>query len=307
VGSGRPPLRLDDLVFALRAGRQRGRVFCSIDALPEKMAALQKYLAENSYAAKAAVANARYRRMAEVLGMQDVSVGGVPADSHFARTFVEADYRMKLIAMALEPSPVRGLRSHLSMIKPEGNSIQRWWLTPLYDAIVTNDDRTAFQLVGQRVQMLAQEEIADQAGNRHKAASTRQSTQEYAKHFTDKYPELADASPVFGELQSLFDLLIVSALLQKEEIPPKVGWEMNVFLDESRTAFPRGHVPRQVPSVANSRRATHGLILGLVGGGVQINPRNVLDAMEIKVDAEGRLVSAQGKALRDEKPKWWWD
>ncbi|MEX2286205.1 MAG: DUF1598 domain-containing protein [Planctomycetaceae bacterium] len=314
VGTGRPPLRLDDLVFAMRAGRGGTRVFCSIDALPENMTALRQYLAENSFGASASVASARYNKMAQVLGMQNVRVGGVPADSHFARVFVEADYRMKLISMALEPAPVRGFRTHLSMLKPEGNSIQRWWLAPLYDDFVATEDGNAYELAGQRVQMMAQEEIADQGGNRRKAASTRLSTREYAKHFTDKFPEIADNSPVFAELQNLFDLLIVAALLQKESIPKKVGWEMGVFLDESRTAFPRGHVPRQVPTVANARRANRNVILGLVGGGVGITPRQVLESTEIKVDTERRLAGDRDNAARagagadaSKRQQWWWD
>ncbi len=309
VGTGRPPLRLDDLVFAMRAGRGGERVFCSIDALPENMAALRQYLAENSYGASASVASARYNKMAQVLGMQNVRVGGVPADSHFARTFVEADYRMKLISMALEPAPIRGFRTHLSMLKPEGNSIQRWWLAPLYDDFVTTEDGNAYELAGQRVQMMAQEEIADQGGNRHQAGSTRLSTREYAKQFTDKFPEIADNSPVFAELQNLFDLLIVAALLQKETLPKKVGWEMNVFLDESRTAFPRGHVPRQVASVANARRANRGMIIGLVGGGVGITPRQTLESIEMKVDTARRLAIDRDKAARADsaKKRWWWD
>ena len=45
-------------------------------------------------------------------------VNGVPADSHFARVLVAADYRMKRLAMNFDPSPVNGLPSYLHMIKP---------------------------------------------------------------------------------------------------------------------------------------------------------------------------------------------
>jgi len=310
VSSGRATLRLDDLVTALRASRGGESVGCSIDSVAENMAALQRYLAKNSFPASPNVATARYGEMAKVLGMQTVKVWGISPESHFSQTLVEADYRMKRIAIALEPSGVRGMQSHLAMLAPQGNSIQRWWLAPLYNAIVTTPDRNAYQIDGQRVQMLSQEEVTDAAGNRSDAAFTRLSTQQYAQHFTAKFPELADASPVFAELQNLFDLLVVSALLTKEQLPSKVGWEMSVFLDEERTAFPKFNVPKQVASVANHRRATSGFIMGLVSGGVMIRPRETVNAIEFKPDTKQSLNNTHRKSLPEtgsEKRRWWWD
>ena len=45
-------------------------------------------------------------------GLDEVSeITGVPADSHFARVMVAADYLMKRLAMGLEPSPTAAMRS----------------------------------------------------------------------------------------------------------------------------------------------------------------------------------------------------
>lgn len=310
VSTGRPPLRLDDVAIAFRAASHGKRVRCSIDPVPERLADLKQYIAANSDAGSAARAKSRYHEMAAVLGLAKVSLDGVADDSHFAQTLVEADYRMKRIGMALEPSGVKGIRSHLSMLQPEGNTMQRWWLAPLYDAIVTSEDRLAFELLGQRVQLLAQEEVSDGAGNRRSAGGTRLSTEKYAQQFTENYSELADKNPVFAELQNLFDLLVVATMLRKEGISDRVGWKAETFLDDSRFSYPRHAVPRQVPSVANSKRANRSMIVGLVGGGVMMTPSKLVESLEFRVETERQLDEKRGAAAGDKTAaadKWWWD
>src|SRR5262249_10522753 len=153
--------RLDDLMVALRILERGGRLGCSIDPRPENMAKFNEYVRRNSSPTSVEGAQARYPQMANALGMQDVRTWGVPAESHYAKTLVEADYRMKLISLGLEATAVKSLHSHLSTIPPGGNSSQRWWFTPLYDAFVKSDDGLAYQLSGPRAQLVAQEEVID--------------------------------------------------------------------------------------------------------------------------------------------------
>lgn len=113
IASGRPPMQLDDLVIALRAASQGVRsIGCSIDPTPDNMAALQNYIRQNSFPVSTARAQQRFRAMGQVLGMQEVSVHGVPENSHFALALVEADFRMKRISLGVEPSGLREVRSH---------------------------------------------------------------------------------------------------------------------------------------------------------------------------------------------------
>src|SRR5579871_3339208 len=128
------------------------------------------------------------------------------------------------------------------MIPPGGNSAQRWWFTPLYDAFVKSEDGLAFQLTGQRTQLVAQEEMVDGGGGRMDAPATRSTTHKWAKHFTDKFPELAAVSPVFADLQNLIDLAVVAALLKKEQFAQKVGWTKSLFLDEQRATLAKWNV-----------------------------------------------------------------
>ncbi|MCH8830047.1 MAG: DUF1598 domain-containing protein [Planctomycetes bacterium] len=311
VTTGRPPLRLDHLMLALRAVARGDTIGCSIDPVDKNVVALNNYLRRNSRPASAAVARSRYPVMAKILGRNTVRIWGVPDNSHFAQMMVEADIRMKRMSMGLDHPGVRGFRSYLSMLRPQGNSMQRWWFTPLYDAFYTTKDGNAFQFAGQRAQLMSQEEVGDAAGGRSDAAFTRRSTKRYAKLFTEKFPQLAEKVPVFAELQNLIDLSILAALLQKKNIPQKIGWKMSLFLDEKRATIVKGFAPKQVPSIFSYRKARRGMIIGLIGGGVEINPMKTINSIEFKIAVRGQLpetlLQAKPPQKRPEKHPWWWD
>jgi hypothetical protein len=310
VDTGRPPIRLEDLMVALRAADRGRDLGCSIDPVPEDLAALVRFVNANSGPTTPARAQARFRKHAEILGMQNVRVWGVPPDSHFAFALVEADYRMKLVSLELERVPVRGFRSHLSMLTPSGNTMQRWWFTPLYDELLQNEDGTAYQFSGQRAQLLSQEEVASAAGRRSNAAFTRGTTEKYAQHFTEKFPELAAAMPAFAELQSLIDLSVLAALIRKEDLAGRAGWSMSLFLDAAQAPLEKTNVPRRVASVVNSRRANRGMIVGLLGGGVVIDPETTVVRAAADAEASQRLGGLRNIARQDDPPAehpWWWD
>ncbi|REJ91827.1 MAG: DUF1598 domain-containing protein [Planctomycetota bacterium] len=309
LSSGRPPIQLDDLISALRAVlRGRGSIGCSIDPQQDRVAALQDYIRNNSSATTAARAKARYKRMAEILGLQEVTAWGVPEDSHYALALVEADFRMKRISLGLEPAGVRGIRSHLALLSPRGNSMQRWWFAPYYEAIYTDESGLAYAIAGQRVQVMAQEERVDADGDRSDAAVTRASTQRFAKLFTEHYEELAAAEPVFAELQNLFDLAVVSALLRSERVLDRTGWSAEYFLDEEDCPIASYPVPRSVASQSVTRSARGGSMLGLIGG-VTLNPRSVArESTMVDREGSGVAVAERERALGgSDVDGWWWD
>lgn len=307
--TGRPPLKLDDLLAGWRAVlRGDASIGCSIDPDEARLAALQDFAARNSSPTSAAGARRRFAQMAEVLGMENVDVWGVPQDSHFSRVLVEADYRMKRISLGAEPSGVRSVRSHLSLLTPSGNSMQRWWFAPLYDSITASDDGNAYQLAGQRVQLLSQEEHLAEDGSTTDAAFTRASTQKFAQLFTEHYEELAAASPVFAELQNLFDIAVVAALVRKQRVFERAGWRADLLLDAQRLPLEVVAAPRSVPSEAMTRPAQRGSMLGLVGG-VTLDPFDVVDTLTTEgPEAEATAAQFQRSSIppQDEQ-RWWWD
>ncbi|MDP7277571.1 MAG: DUF1598 domain-containing protein [Planctomycetaceae bacterium] len=310
VTTRRPPLRIDDLIVALRSADSRRGIGVSIDPVPAQLDQARRFLAKNSSATSISVIRRRFKQLAQILGQQTVSVWGVPPHSHFAQTLVEADVQMKHIAVGLLSPPVPGLRSHLSLLKPQGNSMQRWWATPLYEAIHTTGDRLAFQLVGQRAQVMAQEELLGAGGKRIDATVTRVTTRQFAKIFTEKFPLLADRSPVFAQLQNLIDLTILVALLHKEQLPKRVGWSMEFFLSAERARLARGETPTRIASIYNTRTVGSRLILGLVSGGVVLTPRQTIQRIPTRVTDDEQFSLRRRQARATTAPTthpWWWD
>ncbi|MFG0333726.1 MAG: DUF1598 domain-containing protein [Maioricimonas sp. JB049] len=308
--TGRPTLTLEDLVVILRAAA-RGRISigCSIDPEPERLAKMQNYIRQNSSATTPAGAARRYRNMAQILGQQNVSVWGVPEDSHFAQVLVAADFRMKRIGLGVDRSGVREIRSHLSLLRPNGNSLQRWWFVPHYSGVHADDDRTAFHLAGPRCKLLAQEEISDASGVRSDAPTTRESTEAFARNFSNHFEELSEVSPVFAQLQGLFDLAVTGAILSEYRLPQRIDWPMTTFLDRSGSLTASYPVPRSVPSETMFRRGGRGVVLGLIGG-VTLNPQSVLGEVSVGGEKAAAAVGLRGRSLRNDKvprDRWWWD
>lgn len=302
--TGRPVLLLDDLVVALRSVQLDQTVGCSIDPDPQRLSALYQFLKENSYATTVDVVQQRYQRMVEVLGNHHVRIIGVPEDSHFARGLIEADYRMKLLNLGLEKPGVKGFKSHLAMVASP-QAYQRWWFVPNYDEIVRADDGLAFQLAGQRVKLLGEDQLANENGERKAAGKNKASTVDYAQQFTDKFPQLAAQMPVFAELQQLVDWTVLAALIRRERLAERIGWPMPLFLDAAQLPHETYPVPQQVACLVNTKHSG-GSIIGILAGGVTIRPRDILQKVEDRADVElgeRRIRSAQSRI----DGRWWWD
>lgn len=309
TSNGRPAIALDDLLVALRTILRQSEVGCSIDPEQSRLANVQRYIAQNSSPATTSVVRSRYQRMAKILGNQNIRVWGVPGDSGFARTLVEADVLLKRLALGVEHAQVRGFKTHLSLIRPQGNSMQRWWFTPLYDAFQTTEDRTVFKFTGQRLQVLSQEEIVI-SGVRSDSATTRKSTQLFAKIFTDKMPELAEKHPSLAELQNLTDLAILVALIKKENLAQKLNWSMALFLDAAKLPTVKYFVPKEVASLNKSRSVGSRMVIGLISGGVVMKTRPTLDSMVTDPNISRTLLKQKLDAESSPKPEshpWWWD
>ena len=150
--AGRPVLLLDDFVTLLRNAReQKGRFGCSIDPKQERLAKTRAFLQKPTGPLKPAQTRRWVKQVRDHLGLQDVSVYGVPASSHVARVLVEADYHMKLVGMGLEPSH-SDLKSYLHSLTvdtlPGAMDVLRWWFTVPSDPLEQNEAGNAFRFDG---------------------------------------------------------------------------------------------------------------------------------------------------------------
>lgn len=307
VTTGRPIMHLDDLLIALRTAdaAARGGIMCSIDPSGDGLARVRKM------AGMLSVPNADPRVVGEIvereLGPQAISFHGVPPESRFAHVLLGADFRMKRIAMAFDPPPVKGLGSYLNMIKSTAkaglqNLLPRWWLTTNYEPLLTDDEGLIWQIRGQGVKAMSEDDFLAADGSRKHTGKASPAAQKWADQMTKKYVDLSLREPIFGELRNCIDLAVVAALIVKEDLAGKADLKLPTVLSADRYPTHEYKVPRQVDSKASFVQASNGFLLS-VSGGVQINSWGEASRKEVNTDlahARGQLNEGRGKA-------WWWN
>jgi hypothetical protein len=139
VDSGRPCILLDDLIIALRAfspsGDTTDLIGVSIDPTQEGLARMQQTLQRlgSNFRGPADVP-VIVNSLRESLGLNEVTITGIPAGTHFAHVLTEADYRMKLIGIGLQapPVPMQNYVSRLTAAMTSTNALVRWFFVPDY-------------------------------------------------------------------------------------------------------------------------------------------------------------------------------
>lgn len=280
--SGRPVLSLDDLMVALRVAESANAsgISCSIDPTPEGLQRMQQLSGQLSARGGPQLAA---NQMEEAVGPQTISVTGVPATSHFARVIVAADFRMKRLAMNFEPAPVDGMPSFLTMLRGRAanNMMPRWWLAPNYEPLQRDADGLAWELRGQGVRCMTEQDFLNAAGQKQHSGKADPTAQKWADTFTQKFDELAREDSSFGQLRNVMDLAVVGALLAKERLTERSGLVApNLMNDQPLDEYP---APRSVPSQASFIKAVRSWVVS-VSGGVQIFPWQVADRTEVSKD-----------------------
>ncbi|MFO0455569.1 MAG: DUF1598 domain-containing protein [Planctomycetota bacterium] len=322
VSSGKPVLQLDDLVACLRNAQDWNGVFgCSITPRADRLAAAKEFLATTK------LTGGSFRdELRTTLGQQDVEVFGIAPDSHLASVLVEADYRMKLIGMGIEPS-IPEVPSYLARVEllPDGTAppldVARWWFTLNFDQLDVDDQRLVFGLKGPGVKVLAETEFINAQGERIHTGIAVGPTKAFADDFTEHFDKLAKKYPIYGQLRAAFELAMVAAIFEREQLASRSGWEPTFFASprskgELRYQVATAPVARTVESVMNHRviRARNGnktSVHTLVGvsGGVHCDFAAWLDATSGERSRSAEIPQAvrEVTSAAAEGDRWWWD
>ena len=277
--TNRPTVALDDLMVAMRAAAapQLEPISCSIDPTP---AGIGRLRAATRRMRTIGNPEDTMMRIEEALGPQVISVTGVPADSHFARTMVAADFRMKRIAMNFEPAPVDGLPSFLHMLrggKTLANLMPRWWLAPNYQPLAKDADGLAWQIRGPGVQCMTEEDYFDAQGQRQQTGKAGATAARWARQMTAKFEELADHDSSFGKLRNAMDLAVVATLIERRGLLERAQLELPALRGEASLAsYP---IPRSTASKASFVKTGRNWVIS-ASGGVQLLPWEIADRSE---------------------------
>lgn len=315
--SGRPTLHLDDLVTVLRTFDNAGQqgFGCSIDPKAENIKDLKEFAAASQ--AKGPLDSRTVRgwatKLGQILGRQDITIYGVPKNSRVSRVLVEADYRMKLIGVgkldggSQVPDYFELLAKNPS-VASGGLDALRWWLTMNYDEVLHDGDRNTFELRGSSVKCQSENQFLTATGQRVNSGSAEPVNQQFAANFTEHYADLAKREPIFADLQGVFDLALVAALIDQENVDGRLGWDRGVFADGGAYRPATYAVPQEVDTVVNHRVYGGKDIVVQVAGGVTANVAAVLQSADTgKSSPALDAVSDAAQAAELPAGRWWWD
>jgi hypothetical protein len=263
--TGRPVLHLDDFAVALRAfsgGKRPDRLGCDIEItkeIHERVAAKTKAVGP---AAQVTGFKKACEQIAEAGGPQPVTWFGVEPDTRFAFVCVEADYRLKQLALGVLPSPVTAVTSYRSRIdRPERE--HRFSLESAYDALRASPDGLAFELRGTSLKV--------NGGLLGNPQSTLADASPAARAFVEacnaNFDALLRTLLPWADLAGLGDLSLLAALAT-EGLAEKSGWDP-AWLAEG---YPVERLPAVKSCATQCSVTVSGQSAIFVAGGVWIKP-----------------------------------
>lgn len=313
VDNGRPTLRFDDLVTLLRTFSQRGPggFVCSIDPEQSQVQAVQKFVAMNQRSLTAASAAEFTSEVQQKLGLQNVIIKGIPTDSRIASVIVDADYRMKEIGVGRRDG-VDGMKSYFDLMtrsEQRGSgkmNALRWWMAVGYDAIQVSNDAKVFEFSGDAIQCLSEDQVVEADGSRTGKPQNSRANEKFAELFTKLLPELAKQDVVFADLENVFDLAIVSSLIQRQGLAQRVGFDADAFVTEGLLRPASVDVPEKLMTAAEYRVFDGRSVVVQVAGGVRADlSKLIATERESNADLDAKTIIAT--PLGQQNGRWWWD
>ena len=126
---------------------------------------------------------------------------------------------------------------------------------------------------------------------------------QWAENMTENFGALADADPIFGELQNVLDMAVVAAILNKHDLLTTAGLEIPTIVGTNdKIALPKWSVPEKVSTqcsfvfIKNSWMVT-------ASGGVQVDSWAVLD--NVAVDNAIASVVNRVAVAPAQRSVWW--
>jgi hypothetical protein len=290
VTTDRPVILLDDLLVAFRTAKKAAEssISVSIDPTEEGRKNLDGLIAEMQRK-RVTFNRAIPEKYAEALGMQHITVTGVPTDSHLARVLVAADYRMKRIAMHLDPSPLKSLPSFLEMQQQRKsisqNMMPRWWLACNYEPLAKGDDGLAWELRGPGVKCMTEDDFVE-GGKVVGAGKQNPVAKQWADKMTEVYGDLSKVDPVFGELRNVMDLCVIAALIEKENLLGKANVELPLLASaDSPFKHEEWNSPAKVATQSSFLKVGREYII-TASGGVEVTSWEVASKSEVSADVK---------------------
>ncbi len=278
----RCPVRLATLVEALSRfgpGSSATRFGCSIEltrAALRRMVRRAKRIGPIRPSQRQRLAT----ELARAVGTQKIRYWGLSETSPMARTCVRADYVLKKLALGLLRSPVRGVRSELSMASGDRGLYQRWWFEADREHLLVGDEGKTYGLRGTAMTVRT-------SGTKEDDGDAAESARRFARQVDGHVAELAGAFPAFDRLDNAVDAALVAALVRKDALHDRVGWDLTWLRRHADGLVPDARVPTKAEPLVNYEPREGKVALAV--GGVSVDVSEVV-GREAREQAKNKAV-----------------
>jgi len=309
---GRPVLQLDDLIVLARTFSNGGPSFfmCSIDPKQQQVKAVNDFVRGHRRSLNPRTAAKFTQDLERMLGLQNVIVNGVPHDSRVAKVIVDADYRMKQIGIGVVQG-VPKMKSYFELLTRSERrgrrsmDALRWWLAVGYEAIQISAIGNSFEFSGNAVRCLAEDQIVNPDGSRNATGEAGGANARFAQLFTRHFSELAETDSVFADLQNVFGLAMVSALLNSQGLADTAHLNSEGL---RAVATCNVNVPSELMTSATYRVFSGRHVVVQVAGGVRVDAASaVRDTDRFQVSDRLSTTASDASPIGHASAAWWWD
>jgi hypothetical protein len=310
--SGRPVVRLEDLIVLLNnAFFADGQFLCAITPTPAGLAQAQHFITQSGNRPLPAGASQRdqwLQGLRSSLGLQRITVEGIDANTRVARVIVEADHHMKCIGIGLEPG-TQQVPSYLDGVAeagviPEQLDVLRWWFTLHPQAVGVEQAGQLYAFDRQAVQVLSENELLIDGQRVHTGQSNTLNSQ-FARDFTRDFRQLARIYPVYADLDNIFRLSLVAAIIRQQGFPSLDEFDLRVWLKAGGLPVTTGRAPMWVESIVNHRQVDRRRFVAAVSGGVRYQAPSVSDLPTATMTEQS--TDLRTAPPRVDSDRWWWD
>jgi hypothetical protein len=209
--------------------------------------------------------------------------------------------------MGLDEAPIAGLPSYVEMVKRNPTEAEttnpRWWLACNYEPVAKSEDGLSWELRGQGVKCLTENDIIAADGTAQPTGKTSPIAQQWADLMTEKFDELVGVEPIFGQLRNVMDLCIVAAVIDQHELAAQAGCNLALLTgDDSELTTEYWHAPKTVPPECSFLKTRSGWIV-TASGGIQIESFRFASQVET-LDSLAEIRTGAGTP---QTGKWWWN
>ena len=176
---------------------------------------------------------------------------------------IEADYLLKALGLGLIESPTPKVKSYISH-SVFAHKPHRFAFECAYDPMGVSADGLAFELRGASLKVdtsLYSVEKQDV-----KEGEIAPAARYFSRDLTRHFEEVSRSIPAFADLANLSDLAVLSALIARDELHGKTGWDLAWVLDPATCKVECVTAPKSAQTLCNYRQS--GALTVFSAGGV---------------------------------------